>query len=334
MNPRTPSAAPHARPDELACLHVLRRVALESVEGLLEPCPVRELEPGETLLSAGQSNRTMFMLLSGRLSVHLDAPTTSPVAVLDAGQTVGEISLLDDSPASAWVVAQERSRLLAVDEQTFWRLVAASHQFASNLLFLLAQRMRANNSRFAASVRERARLERDATVDALTGVHNRRWLEDNLVRLVQRHRAASLPLSVVMLDVDHFKKLNDGHGHRVGDRVLSLVGTRLVECVRPTDLSARYGGEEFVVILPSSDLASSARVAERIRNTLARAHVPTDGGTPLPSITVSLGVAELVADETPSDLVARADGALYRAKHAGRNRVETAAAGDAPRVRA
>src|SRR4051812_33388443 len=125
-----------ALPREIYNLKALQGVSLGAVEGLLEHCEVRSLPKGQLLIALGQANRLLYMILSGRLSVHLESPESEPVAVLEAGETVGELSVMDASPASAYVVAAEPTRLLAVDEKTFWQLVDASHAFAINLLLL------------------------------------------------------------------------------------------------------------------------------------------------------------------------------------------------------
>ncbi len=314
--------ADRCTPDELATLHILRRVSLESVQGLLEHCPIRTLERGETLLEAGQTNQTMFMLLSGRLSVHLDAQETAPVAFVERGQTVGEISVLDDSPVSAFVIAAQTTRLLAVDEDTFWRLTGASHEFAVNLLLLLAHRMRANNHAISAGDRLRRSLEREAMVDALTSLNNRRWLDARLPRLLRRYAFSGDPVSVAMVDVDHFKRFNDDYGHAAGDEVLVAVARAINSTLRPTDYAARYGGEEFVVILPDTDPDGAVVAAERLREVVARTAVVVGDGRKLPPVTLSLGVAGMTEGEESTSLLARADAALYRAKHRGRNRVE------------
>ncbi len=126
--------------DELSRLRLFENVGLESVEGLLAACPVRQLQPGEILISVGQANDTMYLLLSGRLRVHLDSVDSEPVDVLDAGESVGELSIIDEKPASAFVVAEQSSRLLAVPKDIFWALTRASHSIACNLLFTLAER--------------------------------------------------------------------------------------------------------------------------------------------------------------------------------------------------
>src|SRR5688500_14465389 len=110
-------------PAELDQLKVLQGVSLASVADLLESCDVRHLSPGDVVLAMGQENRAMFMILSGRLTVHLDGPSSDPVATLEAGQTVGELSVMESVQASAYVVAAEPSRLLVLDESKFWELV-------------------------------------------------------------------------------------------------------------------------------------------------------------------------------------------------------------------
>ena len=307
--------------DELRKLHALRRVAVESVWGLLEPCPVRNLAKGEALLAADQPNETLYMVLSGRLSVHLVSAQSEAVAHLEAGQTVGEMSVIDGSPASAHVVAAEPSRLLAVDEATFWRMVEASHEFSVNLLLLLAQRMRDNNTSLAESSRLRRQFEREATVDGLTGLRNRRWFDGTLSRLYERNRRDGTPLSLLVLDVDHFKKFNDTFGHAAGDDVLKAVALTLSSSLRPTDMPARYGGEEFVVLLPNTRLGGAVIAAERVRQAISRAELKTSDALNLPPVTISVGAVELKDHPSAFALFRAADEALYRAKQAGRNRV-------------
>lgn len=308
---------------ELDVLFLMRGVSRESVLGLLTDCPIRELGQGERLLDQGQANDTMYMVLQGSLGVYLEEVSGDPVAVIEAGQVVGEISVIDGSPATAHVVALQPCRLIAVDEETFWIMVEASHDFATNLLGLLARRMRANDFALADGLRRRRMLERDALFDALTGIYNRRWLDRRLPRLVRRHEFSKAPLTVMMLDVDHFKHFNDAHGHAAGDRVLAGVGQVLMDHLRPTDLSARYGGEEFTVILPDTDLAGGHVAAERVRQTVASRTFDDGQGGELPPVTVSIGLAQLDPGEDAQTLLGRADRALYGAKSGGRDRVES-----------
>jgi diguanylate cyclase (GGDEF)-like protein len=165
------------------------------------------------------------------------------------------------------------------------------------------------------------RLEELAVTDALTGLRNRRYLYQELEREFLRARRYGHPFGVLLLDIDHFKKVNDEHGHPVGDRVLTLVGAVLRSTVRNTDMAARFGGEEFMVLAPETGAESCAAFGERIRKAVAQRSADAGGG--LPPVTVSIGVATTERmDITSHDLlVQRADEALYKAKGQGRNRV-------------
>ena len=160
-----------------------------------------------------------------------------------------------------------------------------------------------------------ARLTALAATDRLTGAKNRAAFDDRLADEHARARRTDRPLSLVLLDVDHFKLFNDTFGHPAGDAVLQAVAARLADTARGTDLVARYGGEEFAVVLPDTDYSGAMVLAERCRRAVAAA------GWPHRPVTVSVGVATLAADGGPADLVREADQALYRSKQAGRNRV-------------
>jgi diguanylate cyclase (GGDEF)-like protein len=166
-------------------------------------------------------------------------------------------------------------------------------------------------------------VERQALVDGLTGLANRRQCEEVLASELARVERFGGPLSVVVADLDWFKDVNDRHGHPSGDAVLREVAVLLQETLRDIDLAGRWGGEEFVLILPGTDLAGGAQVAERIRAALARRIVLAVDGTSIP-VTASFGVAATPPATTAAELFAAADAALYEAKRAGKNRVETA----------
>jgi two-component system cell cycle response regulator len=159
-----------------------------------------------------------------------------------------------------------------------------------------------------------------AVTDGLTGLHNRRYLDNHLNTLVERAKTRRKSLSMVMIDLDHFKRINDTYGHGMGDSVLKEVARRIRRNVRGIDLACRYGGEEFVIVMPETDGATAAMVSERIRAQIA--NLPVDAAGTLLPVTASFGVAELdLASDTVESVVDRADRALYEAKKHGRNQV-------------
>jgi two-component system, cell cycle response regulator len=166
-----------------------------------------------------------------------------------------------------------------------------------------------------------------AVTDQLTGLHNRRYMESQLDALVRRAVVGgSDPVALLVIDIDHFKKINDGFGHAVGDEVLREFAVRLASNVRAIDLPVRFGGEEFVVVMPETELADAHRIAERIRLHVAGSPFRVLGGEELLTVTISIGVAASLAEDTQAKLIKRADEAMYEAKEAGRNRVIAKAA--------
>lgn len=157
-------------------------------------------------------------------------------------------------------------------------------------------------------------------IDELTGLLNRTAMLRDLDRERAQARRTGRPFTVAMVDADHFKKVNDDHGHGFGDVCLETLAERFIESIRPRDQVYRYGGEEFLVLLPDTPLAKAKPVLERLRRRACERAI-SDGETAI-TLSVSVGAAEAACDEEPSAAIDRADAALYRAKEAGRNRLE------------
>ena len=182
-------------------------------------------------------------------------------------------------------------------------------------------RLQHANASLAAQLRTALqKVELDAATDALTGHWNRRALDDVLKQQVERRASSGQAFSILMLDIDFFKNINDEFGHMVGDDVLRAFAQRLREFLRSDDVCARFGGEEFVVVLPDTPLATAMEIGERIRKGIAEAPLLTK---PMVQATVSIGVAKMEQEQSINDLFAAADAALYLAKNEGRNQVRS-----------
>ena len=170
-----------------------------------------------------------------------------------------------------------------------------------------------------------SRIERENILDHLTGVYNRRYLDERIASETMRAHKYDMPLSMMMIDIDHFKAVNDSYGHQIGDRVLKSLCELLIKEVRATDVVTRYGGEEIVILTIQTCLSDTLNLAETLRKAVeASIMVPGDKSEPREDIciTVSIGVAELDQQGFDSlDMIKKADMALYQAKRAGRNRV-------------
>jgi diguanylate cyclase len=162
----------------------------------------------------------------------------------------------------------------------------------------------------------------ESLTDPLTTLANRKSFDDNFLRAIDDARANNENLSLLMTDIDHFKKFNDSFGHLTGDQVLRLVAMSVKQNIKGQDIAARYGGEEFAIVLPNTVLRSAITVADHIRRAvMSKDLMKRSTGENLGRVTISVGVAMLRPDDTPQSLIERADGCLYAAKRNGRNRV-------------
>lgn len=314
----------------LSRLQLFRNVDLLNPElyDLLGMCAYRKLDAGEVILSSEKESHFLYILLKGRLVIQMAAHEDIPLAIVEPGECVGEMSIIDNRAPSTRVSATEQTTLLAIEQDILWRMVSASHEIARNLLYIMAERVRYSNMVIADSLEMQRKYQRYATTDALTGLRNRGWLDDAFDREIKRSERDLLPLSLIMIDIDDFKRYNDGYGHLAGDQVLKTVANAIRRPLRPNDLIARFGGEEFAVLLPETTLENAAIIAERLRSHVSKARLKMIGDGSVPKPTISLGVATRSPGSTLATLIAEADVAMYQAKHDGKNCVVVA--GDVP----
>src|SRR5262245_937085 len=253
----------------LQSIALFRGVDADMVADLLPLCGRLDVAEGDVLLSPQRENRCVYVVLSGRLTVHLGSLQAPKIADLAAGSCAGEMSLIEDKDPSAFVVAVEDSHLMVISHHLLWQIVDRSHTFSKNLLVVLSERVRSDNEFIASSLGVLRQAERNALTDALTGLGNRHWMKDMFEREVTRCQHAGRKLCLMMIDVDNFKRFNDQYGHISGDRVLIAVAQALREYLRPTDLIARFGGDEFAVLLPDLDLSQAQVTADRLRTQVA-----------------------------------------------------------------
>lgn len=295
-------------------LKLFNNVALSSLTLLLESFSPYELETGEVLLSPFERNQYLYIVVSGNLKVYLGSLDNQPVTALHSGDCAGEISFIDNASPSAYVVATEPSSVLRLHRDALNTLFEQSPQMLQNLLEVLCSRVRQGNRQLIDS-------EQNANIDKLTGAFNRRWLEHMFERERSRCLFSCQPLSLLMLDVDHFKDYNDQHGHLAGDYALCLVAHTLRRQLRARDSLVRFGGEEFVVLLPELSLQQAADIAERLRESLEQIGAFYSPLGAQPGVTISLGLTQMMPKDNLNSLIARADKALYQAKDGGRNRL-------------
>lgn len=307
-------------------LQLFQGIAPESVAAHIDDCPVIRIAAGQSVPDERHKGASLYIVLQGALDVtHADVRNTSNADVVTTrilpGECVGELSVLDEEASADRVTARVDSDVLVIDADTVWKLIDESNGVARNLLRLLSFRIRAANAQLRRRQKVGEFYRQLSMVDGLTGLQNRAWLNDHFPTIIENAHTVNSPLSVIMVDLDHFKQFNDVHGHVSGDHALQVAAKVIQAGLRPTDFAARFGGEEMIIILPATQQKSALMVAQRLCERLRHAIVFSELRKPLPHITASFGVATLEAEQNAEALISAADAALYRAKEDGRDRV-------------
>ncbi|GGI18754.1 MAG: GGDEF domain-containing protein [Oxalicibacterium faecigallinarum] len=322
MHRTTPfSASGHS----LARINLFDSVNDEIVTALLASCEVAHFDCGEAVEIPQGRQACVYIVLRGALgSTTLDdsgGPRQIRTEKILPGESIGELSVLDETATLGSLTALEDSDLLILESQTLWQLIDEAEGVARNLLRQLSFKLRTVNAQLRRREKVGEFYRQLSMVDSLTGLHNRAWLNDRLPVLIEEAHTGQKSLSLIMIDLDHFKKFNDNHGHQTGDKALRAAAGVITSALRPSDFAVRYGGEELIVILPESSLDAGKMVAQRLCERMREADVFNDASITLPHLTASFGVTTLLPGQNADALISGADAALYRAKNAGRNQI-------------
>jgi len=300
---------------------LFKNVKLNHIEALTPSHPISIFQPGEYLLTRFKPNRHLYLLLKGVVEIYLNK-NDKPLNIIEPGTSLGAISLLDGQPASAHAIALSECQVIMIDKDDIFSIAEKSHAFTLNLLLHLVDHLRNFNEQVDSSIKIQQQMEKKAIIDALTGLYNRRWFDEQFDSILNRCKDKNQNFSFIMIDIDHFKQVNDQYGHAVGDIVLLKCGEILLEHARERDAAVRYGGEELSVILPHTTLKQALDIAERIRAIIEKTEFQYSKDKKL-NITVSLGCSSYTGIEDKKELMKLADDALYRAKNNGRNQVRS-----------
>lgn len=299
--------------DLLARVPLLKDLSSDELLTLAERTHRETFGPDEIIVHIGMPGRSLYLLVAGQVQVLYPSRNADfELARLGPGDFFGEMALLNDKPRSATVRALGDVEALVLDKDEFRRVVSETAGMALHLLSALSVRIRNADEQIST-------LSDEAVHDPLTRLLNRRAFHERMAEEVDRHRRYGSQFSLLMIDLDRFKAVNDTLGHGAGDQVLSWIGRILLEHTRAADTAFRIGGEEFAVLCPSTEPEMARIAAERLVDVVAEARPPTGLEVHL---TMSAGYASCPTHATTfEDLYWAADQALLRAKAGGRNQV-------------
>lgn len=282
------------------------------------------LKKGGQLLAPAQLSNHIYMVLSGRLSIKLKEDQTEPLAMFGEGECVGEMSILGDGYASAYVIAATDCKLLAIDQVALWSLIDNSHEAAHNMLSILSRRIRVGDRRAAENLERQQGYSGSDVVDDLTGLYNRQWMDEKLGRYLQRGITNRKLSCLILLEMDGYQDFSDKFGTLGSDQALRTIAHTMLSCLRPDDQAGHHQGPQFSVFLPNTtSLADACTAAERLRNAAGQATVVLPSGDALPPISISLGVSQAHHDDSLAHLFTRTEQALRTARASGGNCVRS-----------
>ncbi len=298
---------------------------IKSIAGLFRS---HEIDRGEVLFREGDEGNELFIVMSGAVASFIRLPDGGErqIAQFQAGNFFGEMSIFENAPRSATCSSLEKSVLLGLHEKDFYSMIEQYPDIATKIMYrmlnITAQRLRDTGEFLSDMVHWGEAARRRAITDELTGAYNRRFLDDALVSQIDLAENSGKPLSLVMVDLDYFREINENYGHEAGDRCILEVVRVFNRHLRESDILARFGGDEFTVLMPDTPWSNAVEITELVRKSLEKQDILGQYQGPVKKLTMSAGVAsfQVHADDVKK-LKEMADQALYRAKEEGRNRV-------------
>ncbi len=296
-----------------------------------------DLEEGEALFREGDPGGELFVVESGcvGIRVRLEDGQELEIATMSRGEFFGEMSVFEKEPRSATCVAKTSCCLHSLHERDLSAVMEDAPRAAGKMMRRMladTQRRLANTGEFLSDMVQWGESARKrAITDKLTGLYNRRYLDQTFEDLVDRARRRGACLAVVMVDLDRFREINEAYSEEIGDRVILAASEVFKRGLRDGDVATRYGGDEFTFVLPDTEPQAAVEIGESIREEVGRIDILRGLSGPVDRVTTSQGIAcfPLHGDDAAS-LRSAADAALYEAKEQGRNRVVLAGSGESP----
>ncbi|MDX8386740.1 MAG: GGDEF domain-containing protein [Gallionella sp.] len=299
-------------------------VPAELLEPMFSKARRITLRQGSILLAPNKVNENVYVILSGQMSVQVTPSSLeNPLAIITQGECVGEMSVLVDGLASAYVIAVSDCELFSIDYGSFWSLIDGSNEAARNMLNILVYRIRLGNESIADSLLHRDDPADSDSIDKLTGLFNYHGLRRKFDRLLHRRDAGKQPHCLIVLKVDTAEHGNSDDEKSHADQLLRSIAQTILTFLRPDDNSARLIGSKFAILLSDISLSAAIETAERLRTAISNISVVMPDGNSVPKATISAGIGDAYPEDTCGTLIARVDQALAKAISEGGDQVKS-----------
>ncbi|MFC1670261.1 diguanylate cyclase [Spirochaetota bacterium] len=314
--------------DFLKQVNILSSLSKNEINKIINYFNTVNIKKGEILFEQGDEGNAMYIVKEGKIisTIKLPDGKEQQVAEFGRGDFFGDMSIIEQAPRSATCKATDHSSLFEIDEGEFFGLMDLNPNIAikimHKMLNIITSRLRNANDFVVDMVNWGEDARTRAITDPMTGVYNRRYLDDSIDDFFKTAKKKNEPLSVVMIDLDYFRQINDNYGHDIGDKaIIEIVGV-LKNNTREKDIIARYGGDEFTILLPETSHNDGRQVAQNICKKVANLDMLKDFDGPVKNLSLSMGMASFPKNaKSLKTLRAKADKALYNAKENGRNQV-------------
>jgi diguanylate cyclase (GGDEF)-like protein len=320
----------------LQTVDIFSQLTPEEIETIVECMHPLDIEAKTTIFQEGEEGRQLYIVESGKVAISIRLPNGAEREIVEfrSGDFFGEMSIFENAPRSASCSTKEKSRLLAMDDSDFFKLITEHPYTAIKIMFRMlnsiTQRLRNTSEFLSDMVRWGETARKRAITDELTGAYNRRYLDEALTDQFESSKRDGSPFTLIMIDLDFFRDINESYGHAKGDEVILAVVQVFRSRLRKSDILARYGGDEFSVIMPNTTLEKAKVIAEAICRDVRQLEILKGMPDSIQKVTTSQGLS--CYPENADSLEAlreSADQALYKAKEAGRDRVGLASSSKA-----
>ena len=285
---------------------LFRRVKSSFLASMLMKTSRVKLVPDQILLTPGKINDYVYIVLSGRLRAQINVDDTRPIALFGLAECVGEMSMFEDNQVTAFVIAVTECELLAIRHADVWAILNESLQASHNMLNILANRMISSNRMLADSMESLHGYEAMDYINTITGIYNRRWLGENMGRLIHRHTITQQPSAFILLKVDNFAQYDSMFGSLGCDQAQRSIAQTMLRCLRPNDMAAHLSEDQFAIFLPHTRPENVPIVTGRLTEEIAQTTIVTPSGDALPPVSLAVGAVQVQATDTLDSLLVRA----------------------------